>query len=222
MTISRQADRKRTRAILGAVGLLAVGALGAVAAMVWLAGGLDAAALETFMRDLGPWGPVAIVVLMVLHCFVPFPAELVALGAGALFGVAAGAALVWIGAMLGAGLSFALARWLGRPFVATMLSDKALARLDDWTAQRGAVSLLAARLAPVVAFNLVNYAAGMTAVRWPVFLWTTAVGILPITIICATFGATMRTLDWPVTLGLLGAAAVTLAAGWALSRRPSA
>ncbi len=219
MTISRQADRKRTRAILGAVGLLAVGALGAVAAMVWLAGGLDAAALETFMRDLGPWGPVAIVVLMVLHCFVPFPAELVALGAGALFGVAAGAALVWIGAMLGAGLSFALARWLGRPFVATMLSDKALARLDDWTAQRGAVSLLAARLAPVVAFNLVNYAAGLTAVRWPVFLWTTAVGILPITVICAAFGASMRALDWPVTLGLLAAAALTLAAGWALSRR---
>ena len=209
----------RRRAIIGAVVLLAVGALGALVAVVWIAGGLDAASLEAFMRGLGGWGPVAIVALMVLHCFVPFPAELVALGAGALFGVAAGAALVWLGAMLGAALSFALARRLGRPFVAAMLSQKGLAKLDAWTERQGTVSLLAARLAPVVAFNLVNYAAGLTAVRWPVFLWTTAVGIVPITLICATFGATMRTLDGWVTAALLAAAALTLAAGWALARR---
>lgn len=209
----------RRRAIIGALILCALGALGAVAAVALIAAGLDAASLEAFMRDLGVWGPIAIIVLMVLHCFVPFPAELVALGAGALFGVAMGSALVWLGAMLGAALSFALARWLGRPFVAAMLSSKGLAKLDAWTDRQGAISLLAARLAPVVAFNLVNYAAGLTAVRWPVFLGTTAVGIIPITVICAAFGASMRALDSRVTAALLAAAALTLAAGWALARR---
>lgn len=215
---NRASAAARRRATVGALGLLAVGALGAVAAVALIAAGLDAESLEAFMRDLGAWGPIAIVALMVLHTFVPFPAELVALGAGALFGVAMGSALVWLGAMLGAALAFALARWLGRPFVAAMLSQKGLERLDAWTERQGAVSLLAARLAPVVAFNLVNYAAGLTAVRWPVFLWTTAIGILPITVICAAFGASMRALDWRVTAALLAAAALTLAAGWALAR----
>lgn len=208
----------RRRVIAGGVLLLALGALGAVVAMFWMADGFDAASLEAAMRDLGPWGPAAIVALMIVHCFIPFPAELVALGAGALFGVLWGAALVWVGAMLGAALSFALARWLGRPFVAAMLSPKAMARLDAWTLRQGTMSLLAARLAPVIAFNLVNYAAGLTNVRWPVFLWTTAVGILPVTLICTVFGATMRTLDWRVTAWLVAAAAATLLAGWLLAR----
>lgn len=215
---NRASAAARRRATVGALGLLAVGALGAVGAVALIAAGLDAESLEAFMRGLGAWGPIAIVALMVLHTFVPFPAELVALGAGALFGVAMGSALVWLGAMLGAALAFALARWLGRPFVAAMLSQKGLERLDAWTERQGAVSLLAARLAPVVAFNLVNYAAGLTAVRWPVFLWTTAIGILPITVVCAAFGASMRALDWRVTAALLAAAALTLAAGWALAR----
>lgn len=212
------ASNERRRAIAGGLSLLALAAMGAALAAYWLADGFDAASLETAMRDLGPWGPVAIIALMIIHCFIPFPAELAALGAGALFGMVAGAALVWVGAMLGAALSFALALWLGRPFVAAMLSPPALARIDAWTQRQGATSLLAARLAPVIAFNLVNYAAGMTGVRWPVFLWTTAVGILPATLICAAFGAFMRTLDGRVTAWLIAAAVVTVLAGWLLSR----
>jgi uncharacterized membrane protein YdjX (TVP38/TMEM64 family) len=41
---------------------------------------------------------------------------------------------------------------------------------------------------PAISFNLVNYAAGVLGVDWWTFLWTTAIGILPLTIVTVLVG----------------------------------
>ena len=64
--------------------------------------------LANLLRASGAWAPLAVIMLMVVHSFVPFPAEILALCAGAVFGTLLGSALVWIGAMLGALLAFGL------------------------------------------------------------------------------------------------------------------
>ena len=74
--------------------------------------------------DLGIWGIVGAVLLMVLHSFVPFPAELLPIANGMVFGPLLGVVVTWSGAMLGAVVAFALARLLGRPFVARFVDAK--------------------------------------------------------------------------------------------------
>ena len=44
----------------------------------------------------------------------------------------------------------------------------------------------------MIAFNLVNYAAGLTRVTWWTFTWTTALGILPMTVLMVVLGEQMR------------------------------
>src|SRR4029453_14054373 len=63
------------------------------------------------------WLPLTLVGLMVLHTLIPIPAELLALTAGMTLGPFWGVVTTWIGAMLGAGLGFFLARTLGQPFL---------------------------------------------------------------------------------------------------------
>jgi len=128
--------------------------------------------------------------------------------------------LIWLGAMIGASLSFALSRWLGQPFVNAVLGPSSRARLDGWTAEQGAPTLLVARFLPIIAFNLINYAAGLTRVGWGTFLWTTAVGILPLTALMVWMGAAMVELSWPWLLGLSAAAvaAVVLGSRWVRRR----
>ncbi|MEX0303894.1 MAG: TVP38/TMEM64 family protein [Leisingera sp.] len=160
-----------------------------------------------WLRSTGAWAPVAVMLLMVVHSFVPFPAEVLALCAGAVFGALLGAALIWIGAMLGALVAFWFARSLGREAIRAWLSEAQVRQLDAWTEERGALTLLAVRLIPVIAFNLINYAAGLTQVRIWTFVWTTALGILPVTLLCTWFGTQMLDMDWPllvaVSAGLL-------------------
>jgi uncharacterized membrane protein YdjX (TVP38/TMEM64 family) len=203
------------RALLLALALLA--AIGA-AALAWIGPDRLAALPEGLCR--GALGGFALVVgLMILHALLPVPAELVALAAGACLGLGAGIASVWLGAMAGAMFSFELARWLGRPFLERWLAPATLGRLDALALQGGAPGLLGIRLIPLIAFNLVNYGAGLTPVPRRTFLWTTALGILPVTILSVWLGATMRELSSGWIALLCAAGLAILAAGWWLRRR---
>ena len=146
------------------------------------------------IRSWGSWGVLGSIALMVVHSFVPFPAEIVACANGMIYGPLWGTVITWIGAMLGAAAAFGLARLLGWPFVRRILSAEHRERLAAWSSQRGAAALLISRLIPVIAFNLINYAAGLAGISWWTFLWTTGLGILPLTALFTIMGDRLLTL----------------------------
>jgi len=186
--------------------------------LIWIAGGLVLAALVVFALDLhsgslrgalallfdlspddtvrqlrawGRWSAAGSILLMVLHSFLPFPAEVIAFANGAVFGLFWGTVVTWVGAMLGACLAFALARRWGRPLVVRMVAERHHAAVDRWSRLEGGTLLFCARLIPVISFNLINYAAGLTAISWLTFLWATGLGILPITVLSVLLGDRM-------------------------------
>ena len=192
--------------LLIAVGILAV--LFLVALSLGWDLGISVQDIEDRILSWGSWGIAGSIGLMVLHSFVPFPAEFLALANGMLYGPVWGIAITWTGAMLGAFAAFGLARWLGRPFVARMVARRNWQVLDDWAARQGAGMVLIARFIPVIAFNLINYAAGLTRMSWWTFAWTTGIGILPVTVLMVIMGDNIDTLAWQWWLVLLVAALV--------------
>ncbi len=164
--------------------------------------------IKQFITDAGHWGVIASIALMVLHSFVPFPAELVAIVNGMVYGPVWGTVITWAGAMLGALAAFALVRMLGRPFVRRLLAEESVRRMDQWVARYGAGALLFSRFVPVIAFNLINYAAGLTNMSWWTFIWMTGLGILPLTILMVVMGDQIATIPWQAWLLLLGGSLV--------------
>ncbi len=189
----------RTAAV--AAGILVLLLIAAtVGGWFWLrARGIDlgetsTADVEAMVKGWAPWSWLASIALMVLHSFVPLPAEIIALANGMLFGPWWGVALTWAGAMLGAVLAYGLARALGRPAVRAFLPARHWARLEAIPVEAG--PLLVIRLMPVISFNLVNYAAGLLGVPWWRFLWTTALGILPIVVTMVVLGRELMAAPW--------------------------
>ncbi len=204
------------------VGLCLVGmvVLGLLALALWHALDLGDVEMslehvEALIRSWGMWSAAGSIVIMILHSFVPLPAEIIAMANGMVFGGFWGVVLTWVGAMLGAIISFGLARWLGQPLVRRVLPARHWDALQNWEADQGAAALLMARLIPVISFNLINYAAGLAGVKWPVFLWTTAIGILPLTILSVVLGEQL--VDAPLWVWIL--VAIGLVAMWFGSRR---
>jgi uncharacterized membrane protein YdjX (TVP38/TMEM64 family) len=218
----RSAPRLAFRATALAVALcvlllaLYVAWLWAEARGVGLAAALSSVGpLKEIIASWGRWGPAASIALMIAHSFVPFPAELLAIANGMLFGIVIGTLLTWTGAMLGALSAFALARWFGQALVRPLLGERGWHRMQSWIAKGGAGGLVVARLIPVISFNLVNYAAGMAGVGWWTFTWTTALGILPITFASVLVGSHM--IEAPAwAWGLLAVAAIAV---WLAHRR---
>jgi uncharacterized membrane protein YdjX (TVP38/TMEM64 family) len=157
---------------------------------------LSAKSVADLIQSWGVWGVAATILLMVAHSFVPFPAEFVAIAAGMIYGPFWGTIITWVGAMLGAWLSFGLARRCGRPLVEALVSKRYSSRLDEWAASQGPSTLFVSRLIPVIAFNLINYAAGLTTMRWWTFTWVTGLGILPLTALMVSLGDQMHYLGW--------------------------
>src|SRR5687767_5453134 len=114
ITAGRRRRRPWLVLLAGAALLAAAGA----AAALWHDGSAGTAAaglaalfasaprLAEAIRGWGAWGPVGSMLLMVAHSLLPFPAELIAIANGAVFGLGPGVAITWAGAMLGALLGF--------------------------------------------------------------------------------------------------------------------
>ena len=207
-----------------AAGLLLLIAVGVGAWWLWPAdfsfgGERTIEGVVAQIRSWGHWAALGSIILMVAHSFLPFPSEIITLANGMVFGPFWGSAITWVGAMLGAISTFGLVRLLGRPFVHRMLSENQLCRLSEWSSVRGGMALLIGRLIPVIAFNLLNYAAALTDISWWTFIWATGLGILPLTILLNVFGDSMLTMTaWNWVWLPLGALAVFV---WVLARRRS-
>ena len=108
------------------------------------------------------------------------PGSILTLAAGVLFGVALGVALVSLASTLGACCAFLVGRFLARDWVESRLEAMPRFRaLDRAVARRGWLIVLLARLSVVIPYNLLNYALGLTNVRFGAYLFGTFVGMLP-------------------------------------------
>jgi len=175
-------------------------------------------AVEDYVRSWGAWGVIVAILLMMLHSFLPFPAEFVGMANGMLYGSLWGTVVTWVGAMLGAYLAFGLARAFGRPLVQRLLTEHRRQQLDRLTRDAGGPTLLFSRFVPVISFNLINYAAGLTAISWWTFTWATALGILPLTLLIVLAGDGMVN-GGTAWLWLVLAALAGWLVWWAILRR---
>ena len=80
-------------------------------------------------------------------------------------------------AFVAAVVNFWIARALGRSVVRRFVSDARLGKLDDLTAHHGLASLIVMRILLGSMNELISYAAGLTSMRFAVYLWGTLIGL---------------------------------------------
>jgi uncharacterized membrane protein YdjX (TVP38/TMEM64 family) len=146
------------------------------------------ASLLLRVGELGPWGPVLFAVLYVLAAVTMAPAFLLTVAAGALFGVWRGSALVLVSATLGASAAYVVAhRLAGTRIVARVIRDRRVAAVHSAVAGQGAWVQFLLRLSPIVPYVLLNYALGLSRVRYRDFL-VACIGMLPAILMYTYYG----------------------------------
>jgi len=135
-------------------------------------------ALE-WINNLGPAAAIAFIGIYIVAAVLFFPASILTLGAGVVFGVVQGSIYVFIGATIGATLAFLVGRYLARGWVEKRIE--------------GMKIVLLTRLSPIFPFNLLNYAYGLTKVTFRDYVFGTF-GILPGTIMYVYVGSLAKNL----------------------------
>lgn len=183
--VSDDADDHRSTVVKAAV-LAAVIVAGVVA---WLVFGVpDLGQVQSAIDRAGPWAPILFVVAYAVITLTPIPKSVLSIAAGAVFGAVLGSALVYLGALLGAGAAFRLGRVLGRDAVERFTGAK-VDRLDTALEKRGLATMIGIRLIPILPFTLINYGAGLSSVGRRDYALGTAIGILPGTVAYVALGS---------------------------------
>jgi len=135
-------------------------------------------ALRHYIACCGHWAYAAYVIIYGLLVTLGFPASVLTVSGALVFGTWLNTALSIAGATLGACVSFVIARSLARDWVAERFAGRAQ-ELDRRLSRDGVLAIMLLRLLPVVPFNVVNYASGLTGLSFRTYTWASVVGMAP-------------------------------------------
>ncbi|RKZ69799.1 MAG: sulfurtransferase [Gammaproteobacteria bacterium] len=158
--------------------LLVLGLVVAVSLAVVYRDLFDSVALEAWINDAGVLAPIVFILIYVLATVLFLPGSVLTLAGGALFGPVSGALLNLTGATLGAALAFLISRYLASDWIADKAGGK-VKQLINGVEGEGWRFVAFVRLVPLFPFNLLNYALGLTKIRFMHYLVASAVFMLP-------------------------------------------
>jgi uncharacterized membrane protein YdjX (TVP38/TMEM64 family) len=151
--------------------------------------------IQRMREALGVWAPLAFVLLYAAGTLVAAPGSVLSLTGGFLFGTLIGGTLIVVGATGGAICAFLLARYAGRDAIAKFISGGHLEKFDKLVRGSGLSAVLFTRLVPLFPFNFLNFAWGLTSVRFRDYVIGTVIGIIPGAFVYANLaGAVARSL----------------------------
>lgn len=150
----------------------------------WIQSALD------WIESLGPIGAVVFVLFYILLAILFIPGSLLTIFAGAAYGVLWGTICVSIGSTVGASLAFLIGRHFARSKIEEKLEgDKKFEALDQAVALEGWKIVLLTRLTPIFPFNLLNYAYGLTKVKFSHYVLASWIGMIPGTVLYVYIGS---------------------------------
>ncbi|MEK7314037.1 MAG: TVP38/TMEM64 family protein [Deltaproteobacteria bacterium] len=132
-----------------------------------------------WVEGFGPWAPLIYISLYAIAPSFMFPGVPLTILGGALFGPLWGMVYASVGATLGASVAFLVARRMGRPWVEKKIKNTRLQKLDEDVERYGWKIVAFTRLIPLFPFNVLNYAFGMTKIRFSRFVVASFVFMLP-------------------------------------------
>lgn len=142
---------------------------------------IDAAAeLRQAVLSLGPLGWLAFIGLYAAGTVFLFPGTIFTVTGGLLYGLWLGFVLNMIGAMAGALAAYYASHMMGRRAFDGLASQR-LRGLEKKVSKRPFETVLMLRLIPLIPYNALNFALGVTSIRFKSYFWGTFFGILPTT-----------------------------------------
>lgn len=169
---------------------------GLLAGYYWYAWQHNLSPIEAVQRMLelmrgSALGPLIYLAFYAARPLVLFPATLLTLAAGFVFGPVLGILLVVLGSNISASVAYLAGRYFGGSFLSSERTGGTLQRYAERLRTNSFESVLIMRLV-YVPFDAVNYAAGFLHVRWGPFMLATILGSLPGTVSFVLFGASIE------------------------------
>lgn len=190
--------------------ILAIGLFWIVATVIGilLLDGIDRQQLQVWLLKMGGWAPVLYILIYSIATIFILPSTPLNLTGGAIFGAVWGTVWTSIAAIFAAIFCFGFSRTIGRNLVSQKLAGK-WEQIDRKMERGGLFYMFAIRLLPLIPYGLVNFAAGLTSIKFRDYCLGTFLGTVPGILPFVMMGAGLTALKQGDMLPLLVALALT-------------
>jgi uncharacterized membrane protein YdjX (TVP38/TMEM64 family) len=147
-------------------------------------------ALVGWIRGAGPAGAAVFAVVYIAATVLLLPGSILTLGAGFAYGPVLGLLLVSPVSVLAATAAFYVGRSIARGWISRKVSgDPRFTAIDEAVGESGFKIVFLLRLSPVLPFNLLNFALGLTRVSLRDYVLASFLGMLPGTLLYVYLGS---------------------------------
>jgi len=152
---------------------------------------LEQEALRNLIQGYGMLAPLLYMLVYTLAPALFLPGLPITIVGGLLFGPFWGVVYTITSSTMGACLAFLVSRYLARDWIERKLRSPRWKRLDEEVERHGWKVVAFTRLIPLFPFNLLNYAFGLTKVKFVHYALTTFVCMLPACIAFIVFSSSL-------------------------------
>ena len=143
-----------------------------------------------WVQQLGPLGVILFIIAYALATVLFLPGWIFTVSAGLVYGIIGGTLVALCGATIGASLAFLVARHVLRQNIEKLKKQNPrLAAIDEAIGEQGWKIVGLLRLSPLIPFNLSNYFYGITSISFGAYVFVSALGMIPGTLLYAYVGA---------------------------------
>lgn len=168
----------------------------------------DRARIEEWVDQFGWWGPLVIVLLMVLQMFLLVaPSWLLMVIAVLAYGPVRGAVIAIVAVAVAASVAYGIGYLVGEHGLKRLLGEKTERKVRHETERYGVWAVVIARLNPLLSNDAISFLSGLLGMGFWKFLGATLLGITPLAIAIALMGEEWQSLK----TGLIALSIVSLA-----------
>lgn len=171
----------------------------------------DTESLREDLKGLGAGGVALVLALAVAHAVIFYPSEILNAAAGFIYGFWVALPLMMLAWVINGIICYFLGKYAARPALLRLLGEERFVRYEGIIEGGGVTLLLAMRLIPIIPFSFFSYVAGSAEVPFWRFVWTTAVGYIPITALFVYLGSRLEELSLTDPFLWLGVVALIVA-----------
>ena len=147
--------------------------------------------MRDYIQGFGNIAAVVYVLAYALNTISIFPPiAALSLTAGLAFGPAWGSVYLMVGALIGTSSTFLISRFFARGVAEKLFKGK-FKNLDDMSERKGFMTILFFRVVPIVPYEVLNYAGGISKIRFKDYFFATLLGLIPGIIVASFFGGTL-------------------------------
>ncbi|MEN6439038.1 MAG: VTT domain-containing protein [Syntrophobacter sp.] len=187
------AGEKKSSVALALRVLILLAVVGAIAAvrMTGVASHFEPEALRNLIRSNEFLAPIIYMLIYTIAPSLFLPGLPITIAGGLIFGPFWGVVYTITSSTAGACLAFLISRYVARDWIERKLKSPRWRRLDGEVERQGWKVVAITRLIPLFPFNLLNYAFGLTRIKFAHYALTTFICMLPACIAFIVFSSSL-------------------------------